>query len=51
MPHQARANSSSARAAFRKQLELGREIEVIDSSTGERITGGDYPDDDEPEYD
>lgn len=38
-------------AEFRKQLELGREIEVIDSSTGERVEEGDYPDDEDPEYD
>jgi len=37
-------------AAFRKELELGREIEVVDEN-GERIQNGDFPDDEDPEYD
>ena len=37
-------------AAFRKQLELGREIEVVDEN-GERVQFGDYPDDESPEFD
>mmetsp|Transcript_4918 Transcript_4918/g.9573 ORF Transcript_4918/g.9573 Transcript_4918/m.9573 type:complete len:201 (-) Transcript_4918:150-752(-) len=37
-------------AAFRKELELGREIEVVDEN-GERIQYGDYPDEGDPEYD
>ena len=36
--------------AFRKQLELGREIEVVDEN-GDRIEYGDYPDEEDPEYD
>ena len=35
---------------FRKQLELGREIEVVDEN-GDRIEYEDYPDEEDPEYD
>ena len=45
-----RDDVDEAWSAFRKQLELGREIEVVDEN-GDRIEYGDYPDEEEPEYD
>ena len=45
-----RDDVDEAWTAFRKQLELGREIEVVDEN-GDRIEYGDYPDEEDPEYD
>ena len=45
-----RDDVDEAWSAFRKQLELGREIEVVDEN-GDRIEYGDYPDEEDPEYD
>ena len=38
-------------SAFRKELELGRGLEVVDEDGNPVDAGGDYGDDDEPVYD
>ena len=36
---------------FRKELELGRDLEVVDENGDPIDVGGDYADDEDPEYD
>ena len=36
---------------FRKELELGRGLEVVDENGNKMDVGGDFADDDDPEYD
>ena len=46
-----RGTLDDAWSTFRKQLELGRELEIVDERGDPIELGGDYPDDDDEPFD
>ena len=51
MERDAFGSIDDAWSKFRRELELGRGLEVVDENGDKLDLGGDYADDEDPEYD